>query len=75
MKQGVEERLRILEARVALLEPVAPDGFAGVDARTQADLPGGRLARANRKLVRRALLYVLTSTALFVLSVVLTSGR
>jgi hypothetical protein len=61
MKNGVEARIRILEARVALLEPAVPRGFELADSRTRADLSAEQLARTLRRARTAALAYMLAS--------------
>jgi len=61
MKKGMEERIRILEARVALLEPAVPRGFELADSRTLADLSAEQLARTLTRARTAALAYLFAS--------------
>ena len=61
MKNGMEERIRILQARVALIEPAVPRGFELADSRTRADLSAEQLARTLRRARAGALAYMIAS--------------
>jgi hypothetical protein len=57
----MEERVRILEARVAVLEPAVPRGFELADSRTLADLSAEQLTRTLRRARTAALAYMVAS--------------